>query len=217
MLFFAIVYTVEGFGQAKVGVVWQPLTHYLKESLGWAPVQIATSLAVLDVPWVVKPLYGMVSDFLPLFGYRRRSYLLLANVAASRRVPVDDSGRSRRPPIVFALLLTAIAMAISSTVCGALLVENGQLYGVSAAFINQQWLWFNVAAMAASLLGGLLIEYLSPPAHCMRLPPSPRWHRSPSWPAASRWCMKRPPASTWPSSVVRCAASWTRSVRARCG
>src|ERR1700739_2223339 len=82
MLFFAIVYTVEGFCQAKIGVVWQPLTNYLKERQGWDAVQIATSLAVLDVPWVVKPLYGMVSDFLPLFGYRRRSYLVVANVVA---------------------------------------------------------------------------------------------------------------------------------------
>jgi MFS family permease len=161
MLFFAIVYTVEGIGQAKVGVVWQPLTHYLKESLAWTPVQIATSLAVLDVPWIVKPLYGMLSDFLPLFSYRRRSYLLLANAAAiaaflwTTQVLAPAS-------IVFALLLTSIAMAISSTVCGALLVENGQKHNASAAFINQQWLWFNVAVMIATAVGGELIEYLSP-------------------------------------------------------
>src|SRR5262249_54269682 len=49
-----------------------------------------------------------------------------------------------------------------STVCGALLVENGQRTRASAAFINQQWLWFNVALMAASVIGGELIEYLSP-------------------------------------------------------
>jgi MFS family permease len=161
MLFFAIVYTVEGIGQAKVGVIWQPLTHYLKESQNWTPVQIATYLAVLDVPWIVKPLYGMLSDFLPLFGYRRRSYLLLANAAAiaaflwTTQVLAPAS-------IVFALLLTAVAMAISSTVCGALLVENGQKHNASGAFINQQWLWFNIAVMAASLLGGQLIEHLSP-------------------------------------------------------
>jgi MFS family permease len=161
MLFFAIVYTVEGIGQAKVGVVWQPLTHYLKESQNWTPVQIAAYLAVLDVPWVVKPLYGMISDFLPLFGYRRRSYLLLANAGAiaaflwATQVLAPSA-------IVFALLLTAVAMAISSTVCGALLVENGQRLKASAAFINQQWLWFNIAVMAASLLGGQLIEFLSP-------------------------------------------------------
>ena len=161
MLFFAIVYTVEGIGQAKVGVIWQPLTHYLKETQDWDPVQIATSLAVLDVPWVIKPLYGMVSDFLPLFGYRRRSYLLVANAGAVAAF-VWTTQVLAPTPLVFALLLTSIAMAASSTVCGALLVENGQRHNASAAFINQQWLWFNVAVMLASLAGGELIEVMSP-------------------------------------------------------
>ena len=159
MLFFAIVYTIEGFCQAKVGVVWQPLTHYLKESQGWDTLQIAASLAVLDVPWVVKPIYGVVSDFLPLFGYRRRSYLLLANAFAIGAF-VWATQVLAPGVIVSALVLTSIAMALSSTVCGALLVENGQKLNASAAFINQQWLWFNVAVMAGSLLGGWLIEVL---------------------------------------------------------
>src|SRR5438874_1703038 len=132
MLFFAIVYTVEGIGQAKVGVIWQPLTHYLKEGYGWTPVQIATSLAVLDVPWIVKPLYGMLSDFLPLFSYRRRSYLLLTNAGAVAAFLWTTQALAPAP-IVSALLLTAIAMAASSTICGALLVENGQRYGASSA------------------------------------------------------------------------------------
>jgi MFS family permease len=161
MLFFAVVYTVEGFCQAKVGVIWQPLTHYLKESQGWDAVHIATSLAVLDIPWVVKPLYGIVSDFVPLFGYRRRSYLLVANAVA---VAVFLWGTQVLAPsaIIFMLLLSAVALAMASTVCGALLVENGQRTQASAAFINQQWLWFNIAVMAASIIGGELIEYLSP-------------------------------------------------------
>ena len=161
MLFFAIVYTVEGFCQAKVGIIWQPLAYYLKETQGWDTLQIAASLAVLDVPWVVKPLYGMVSDFLPLFGYRRRSYLMLANAGAVAAF-LWTTQVLAPPAIVLALLLTAIAMATASTVCGALLVENGQRLNASAAFINQQWLWFNVAVMAASLAGGELIEFLSP-------------------------------------------------------
>jgi MFS family permease len=159
MLFFAIVYTVEGFCQAKVGVVWQPLTHYLKETQGWDTLQIAASLAVLEVPWVVKPIYGVISDFVPLFGYRRRSYLLLANAAAVLAF-LWTTQLLAPAALIFALLLTAIAMALSSTVCGALLVENGQKHHASAAFINQQWLWFNVAVMAASLAGGWLIELL---------------------------------------------------------
>jgi MFS family permease len=162
MLFFAIVYTVEGIGQAKAGVIWQPLTHYLKETQNWDPVQIAASLAVLDVPWVIKPLYGVISDFLPLFGYRRRSYLLLANAGAIAAF-LWTTQVLTPAAIVFALLLTAIAMAVSSTVCGALLVESGQKHQASATFINQQWLWFNIAVMVGSLAGGGLVEVLSAP------------------------------------------------------
>ena len=102
----------------------------------------------------------MLSDFLPLFGYRRRSYLLLANAGAITAF-LWTTQVLAPAPIVFALLLTAIAMAISSTVCGALLVENGQKLSASSAFINQQWMWFNVAVMLASLVGGELIEFLS--------------------------------------------------------
>jgi predicted MFS family arabinose efflux permease len=161
MLFFAVVYTVEGIGQAKVGIVWQPLTYFLKTQYGWTALQIAASLSVLDVPWVVKPVYGLISDFLPLFGYRRRSYLLVSNLAAVAAF-VWVTQVVAPGAIVFALLLTSIAMAVSSTLCGALLVENGQRHNASSAFVNQQWLWFNGAVAATSLAGGGLIEILPP-------------------------------------------------------
>jgi len=65
--------------------------------------------------------------------------------------------------LIFALLLTAYAMAVSSTLCGAVLVENGQRLKASDAFVNQQWLWFNIAGMGSAFLGGQLVERLPPP------------------------------------------------------
>jgi hypothetical protein len=38
-------------------------------------VAFLTSFAAF--PWVVKPLYGFLSDTVPIFGYRRRSYLVI--------------------------------------------------------------------------------------------------------------------------------------------
>jgi hypothetical protein len=64
--------------------------------------------------------------------------------------------------LFIALAVTAYAMAISSTLCGAVLVENGQRLGASGRFINQQWLWYNVAAMAAAVGGGQLVQHLLP-------------------------------------------------------
>jgi MFS family permease len=158
--FFALVYLVEGLGQV-VGLISQPLTYYLKQVHGWTPVQVTAFVTLFNLPWVIKPLYGLVSDFLPLFGYRRKSYLLLANAAAIAgflwATQIDAPS-----VLVFALMITAYAMAISSTLCGAVLVENGQKLSESGRFVNAQWLWFNVAAMAAAIVGGQLVQHLPP-------------------------------------------------------
>ncbi len=161
MWFFAIVYAVEGIGQARSGIMWQPLSHWLKEAMHWDAVTISASVAIFDLPWVIKPVWGAISDFVPLFGYRRRPYLILANIAAViafARVATLDTAATAIP----ALTVTAFAMAISSTLCGALLVETGQRNNTSASFVNQQWLWFNIAQMITTLIAGYLIEILSP-------------------------------------------------------
>jgi hypothetical protein len=67
MVFFALVYVVEGLGQTG-GLIAQPLNHFLKENYGWTPVQVTAYLTVLNFPWIIKPVYGIVSDFVPLLG-----------------------------------------------------------------------------------------------------------------------------------------------------
>jgi len=162
MWFFGLVYVVEGIGQTG-GLIAQPLNYYLKQTFGWTPVQVSAYLTILNLPWIIKPVYGIVSDFLPLFGYRRKAYLVLANAAAA--VAYCWVTQVTQPSqLIFVLLLTAYAMAISSTLCGAILVENGQRLGASDAFVNQQWLWFNIAALASGFIGGQLVERLSPAA-----------------------------------------------------
>jgi MFS family permease len=161
MWFFAIVYAVEGIGQAKSGILGQPITYFLKQVAGWTPTQISVALSALDVPWVIKPLWGAISDFVPLFGYRRRSYLVLANLMGIGAFAWVAT-LTGVPGLIPALVVTALAMAISSTLCGALLVETGQKNAGSASFVNQQWLWFNIAQMISVLTAGYLIEILSP-------------------------------------------------------
>lgn len=46
-------------------------------------LQLAIYLSICNLPWIFKPVIGFVSDTVPLWGYRRRSYLLLAGVTAS--------------------------------------------------------------------------------------------------------------------------------------
>jgi hypothetical protein len=138
MAFFALVYIVEGFGQTG-GLIAQPLNYFLKERYGWTPVQVTAYLTVLNFPWIIKPVYGIVSDFIPLFGYRRKAYLVLANGAAAAAY-FWVAWLTAPGEILFALSLTSYAMAASSTLSGAVLVENGQRLAASDTFVNQEWL-----------------------------------------------------------------------------
>jgi hypothetical protein len=76
MFYFGMVFVVEGIGQTD-GIIAQPLIYYFKEVHSWTPVQVTAALTVFNFPWIIKPIYGLVSDFVPLFGYRRKSYLIL--------------------------------------------------------------------------------------------------------------------------------------------
>ena len=164
LLFFALVYVVEGLGQI-VGLISQPLNYYLKEVHGWSPLQVTAFVTLFNLPWIIKPIYGLVSDFLPLFGYRRKSYLVIANIAAT--VGYLWATQLNAPgDLAFALMLTAYAMAISSTLCGAVLVENGQRLKESGTFVNQH-----------VLRGGCAV---TPPGHARAtyrnfFPPPARW------------------------------------------
>jgi MFS family permease len=160
LIFFALVYVVEGLGQVG-GLISQPLNYYLKTVQSWTPVQVTAYVTLFSVPWVIKPLFGLISDFVPLFGYRRKSYLVLVNIAAAGGF-LWVTQLTAPNDLFVALMVTAFAMAISSTLCGALLVENGQRLHESGTFVNQQWLWFNIAAMAAAILGGQLVQHLTP-------------------------------------------------------
>ena len=160
LIFFALVYVVEGLGQIG-GLVSQPLNYYLKEVQGWTPVQVTAFVTAFNLPWIIKPVYGLVSDFVPLFGYRRKSYLIIANLAAVAGY-VWASRLTAPSDLAIALMLTAYAMAISSTLCGGVLVESGQQHQKCGKFVNQQWLWYNIAAMTAAILGGAFVQYLDP-------------------------------------------------------
>lgn len=160
LIFFAVAYFAQGIGQYS-GLINQPLTYYLKDVLHMDASQITNYLAVLTIPWAIKPLYGLLSDCLPLFGYRRKAYLLLMNLVAAFGFLLL-AGSTDPQAIIQALLLTAAGTAFSDVLVDAIMVERGQETGLVKRFQGQQWLWFNMAGIGTALVGGALCQYLPP-------------------------------------------------------
>lgn len=62
-----VVYFVQG----ALGLARLATTFFLKDELHLAPAEVAALTGLFTLPWVLKPIYGFLSDGLPVFGYRR--------------------------------------------------------------------------------------------------------------------------------------------------
>lgn len=157
---FALAYFAEGLSQAG-GLISQPLNYYMKTGLGLSATDISEYLAILSIPWMVKPVYGLISDYIPLFGYRRRTWLMLVNLIAALGF-LWLSGLHDASTIVMALVVTAFGTASSDVIIDALVVENGNRTGQTARFQGMQWIAFRVAAILTALTGGYLASWFEP-------------------------------------------------------
>jgi predicted MFS family arabinose efflux permease len=158
--FFATLYFVQSVGDPTSGLIAQPVRSLLK-AWGESPAELAGLMALLAVPWTIKPVFGLLSDFVPLFGSRRRNYLLLANASAAASLfilafaPLTPSHRW----VMFALLLpTTMAIALGDVIVDALMVERGQPLGLTGRFQSIQWAAANAALLLTGALGGYVAE-----------------------------------------------------------
>ena len=71
-----VVYFVQG----ALGLAALARTYFLKDQLGLAPAEQAALMGVSTLPWVIKPVYGFLTDGLPIFGLRRKPYLVIGGL-----------------------------------------------------------------------------------------------------------------------------------------
>jgi len=148
---FAIVY----FAQGMWSLPNQTMAIVLKERDRLSAGQVADFMLMSTIPWLIKPVYGLVSDFLPLFGRRRKSYFLLASGLAATAgltlsmLPYHDYWR-------MAGLFTAMGfgLAFTDVLTDALMVENGRATGLTGAFQAVQWFTIYGASILVGVLGG---------------------------------------------------------------
>ncbi len=158
VVLFAGLFSVEGLC-ALSGLTRQPFDHFGKDVAGWSATHLASMHALLALPWAIKPIYGALSDNVPLFGSRRRSYLVAANGLAAIACLVLWLVFSQVGAMV-CLLVLSLSMAVSSAVAGGVLVESGQRYGNANQLVTQQWLWYGLSNLTARLGGGYLAGHL---------------------------------------------------------
>lgn len=60
--------------------------YYMKDEQKLQPSEAQFYFALIQLPWIVKPLWGLLTDTVPIAGLRRRPYFVLAGQLLSAYV-----------------------------------------------------------------------------------------------------------------------------------
>lgn len=160
----ALVFAVVYFAQGMWYLPNLSITFFLKDTLGLSAAQTATFFSITVIPWLIKPLYGLISDFVPLFGRRRKSYFLLTSgIAATMGLILSMMGSYTYWAVAIFFTLMGLGLAFTDVLTDALMVENGKRLGVTGQFQAVQWASISLASILVGVGGGWLAEnkYLS--------------------------------------------------------
>ncbi|MCX6369389.1 MAG: MFS transporter [Armatimonadetes bacterium] len=136
-----------------------PLKFVLKEELGLNAQQISAFFALGVFSNYIKPLAGILTDSVPLFGTRRRWYLILSLFLCGIGWLILGSVPRNYNLMLGVFATTYTMVMIISTTFGGVMVETAQRFAAAGRLTAQRIGMFRLGALAGGPLGGFLAKF----------------------------------------------------------
>ncbi|CAN0014449.1 unnamed protein product, partial [Phaeothamnion confervicola] len=136
----------------------------IKDELGLSPADVAALTGIFTLPWVLKPLYGFLSDGLPIFGYRRRSYMMISGLLGAASWIYLAEWAATPAQATAACVLSAVGVAMSDVVADSIVVQkarDSQSQLVSGGLQSLCWGASAVGGIASAYFSGSLLEAMT--------------------------------------------------------
>jgi hypothetical protein len=158
-IYFALAYFVQGIVDIVSGFVNLPLRTILKENLHLTPSQMGTFFFTCTITWSIKPIYGLLTDFVPTCGYHRFLYLLgttainLLAWLALYLAPIEYDYL-----LVFCVL-AAFSLAFNDVLIDALMISIGRPLALIDTFQGIQQASTKFASTISQIPAGIFAHY----------------------------------------------------------
>lgn len=152
----SLVYFNQGIGS----LTSQPLFFYLKETLKLNVSTMMDLSSLLTIPWMIKPLYGWLSDAFPLWGYRRKSYMIASGILGV--ITALWIGLSPMLPLLALytlLIFDALGGAMKDVAMDGIMVEEGRRRNITGKIQSIQWGSLTLAMVITGIAGGYIAEH----------------------------------------------------------
>jgi MFS family permease len=133
-----------------------PLLNLLKNELHASRSASAAFFFFAGLAWYFKPIAGIVTDAFPLFGSRRKTYLLLSATLGALVWLSVLFVPHRYDTLLAIMILLGVFMMTASTVVGAVLVQTAHASGSSGRLTAMRFFVQYCCSIIAALGGGYL-------------------------------------------------------------
>ncbi|XP_062164798.1 probable folate-biopterin transporter 2 [Alnus glutinosa] len=159
------VVVVYGISQGLGGALSRVGTeYYMKDVQKVQPSEAQIYAGITSIPWIVKPLWGLLTDVLPIFGYRRRPYFVFAGFLGV--ISMLLLSLHEKLHLVLALLsLTAgsAGVAIADVTIDACVAQNSISHPSLAADMQSLCaLSSSIGALVGFFLSGIFVHLIGP-------------------------------------------------------
>jgi folate/biopterin transporter len=151
------------FVQGILGLARLAVSFFFKDELGLSPAEVSSLLGIVAIPWIIKPVFGFISDGLPIFGYRRRPYLILSGILGAAAWVSLATVVHTPMAAVGAIALSSLSVAVSDVIVDSLVVERARVESQAEAGSLQSLCWGTsaVGALITAYFSGWLLEHFT--------------------------------------------------------
>lgn len=156
----SLVYLVQGLlGLSRLAVF-----TFFKDDLGLDPATVGLLTGLGMAPWVIKPVYGFLSDSVPLFGYKRRSYLVLCGIAGASAWSALSGPVDSATGAVMALVIGSLSTACADVVADSIVVElsRGEPQAKAGSLQSMCWASASAGSILSAYFSGSLVQSYGP-------------------------------------------------------
>ncbi|PWA91543.1 Biopterin transport-related protein BT1 [Artemisia annua] len=143
--------------------VWTAVSYQLKDRLKLSPSSSQFVTSISFFPWSIKPIYGIISDCIPVYGKKRVPYLVIATLLSLFPwviLGIQESARSSKRQLMIFLLMQNLGSAMSDVVIDAMIAEAARHEKAKYAGDLQSLSWMTMAfgGICGSLFGGYALN-----------------------------------------------------------
>lgn len=138
---------------------------------GFGPKEVGAFMGIATLPWMVKAFFGVITDTIPLFGYRRKGWLIASSlVSGFALLGIGLGGLGSYMNLLIAATATSFGLAFSDVICDGLMVETSARVereralpegSVNRFLQGRQWTGAFLAVVLGSVSGGVVAAFFS--------------------------------------------------------